>query len=595
MQVLVVCPDAYDRTVLGSVPGHQLHFFESAPSHWDPTPDFNPLSYLERALAYARAHDIDAVVSTHDLGDLLAATIARELNLPGPTPESVFLALHKYYGRLRTHDPVRCQAIPLFGELPEISYPAFFKAPWLKLGLLGFKVENPAGLQHALANARREYPAWARQYYPVFERAINVEQYPLATADIMLLEEFIEGPQVTVEGWVRNGEINIWAITDTNTYPGSRVIDNFSLPSRLPADLQAAIKEHATSAIRQLGFDNGFFNIEVWITEQGIITTEINARAAVCFDGIYELALGRSIFPAIVDLACGELPRLVAQPTGQVAGQFNLITFAEGRAADLLDYDEAANVEGLSILRDKDEHVRETGEFGVVLAQLEIAGRTYQEIHDRAERVRHRLLKQHSTSPWHYPVSSMSQLTELAACAADRLSNGKWDQEALVQICGSLRGLRMDEHSFKALTQKPSDEHWHEHELLDRPGVHASLFCLPEGAVIPLHDHPAMTVISKVLYGRLSMRTLLWTDPEAGLARDEGQQELDMEDQALVLADRHGVLHELVALSDCIFLDLFAPYYAEEEGRDCSYYQAGSGVSGVVKLCRVEHGSTVVS
>lgn len=591
--------------MLANLPGYQFHFFESAPSHWQPTPDFNPVDYLDRALAYARTRRIDAVFSTHDLGDLIAAIIARELNLPGPTPEAVFLALHKYYGRLRAGDPVRCQAVPLFGAVPNISYPAFFKAPFLKLGLLGFKLENEADLQAALANARREYPAWTRQYYPLFERAIDVQKYPLATADLMLVEEFVEGRQVTVEGWVRDGDVTIWAVTDTNTYSGTRVIDNFSLPSRLPADLQNAVRLHAATAIRRLGFDNGFFNIEVWDTGHGIVTTEINGRAAVCFDGLYELALGRSIFPAIVELACGAAPCALPEPNGQVAGQFNLTTFAEGRAGDLLDYRGAEGIEGLSILRDADEHVRPTSEFGVVLAQLEIAGRTYEEIHERAERVREGLLKQQAASSSRHAsnaranvadrTASTSELIEIAALAADRLSNGRWDTASLAAISDSLRNLCVDQHTFEALRAVPSDDPWHELELLDRPGVHASLFCLPKGTVIPLHDHPAMTVISKVLYGRLLMRTFLWTNTETGLARNEGEREFALEDDAVVLADRHGVLHEIVALSDCVFMDLFAPYYAEEEGRDCSYYQAGCESPGTVKLVRVEHGSTVVS
>lgn len=40
---------------------------------------------------------INAVVSTHDLGDLIAAVLADEAQLLGPSPEAVFLCLHKLY------------------------------------------------------------------------------------------------------------------------------------------------------------------------------------------------------------------------------------------------------------------------------------------------------------------------------------------------------------------------------------------------------------------------------------------------------------------------------------------------------------------
>ena len=47
---------------------------------------------------------------------------------------------------------------------------------------------------------RREYPAWSPLYLPFFERYIDCEKFPLANREIMLVEDFVDGPQVTVEG-----------------------------------------------------------------------------------------------------------------------------------------------------------------------------------------------------------------------------------------------------------------------------------------------------------------------------------------------------------------------------------------------------------
>ncbi|MEA2489319.1 MAG: hypothetical protein QOH21_1111 [Acidobacteriota bacterium] len=393
MKILVILPDAFDRHSFARDNRHEYVFFEAAPSHWQPTPEFDPREYLERALVFARDANIDAVLSTHDLGDLIAAVIAKELNLRGPTPEAVFLCLHKYYARRRESDPIRCEALPLHGETPQIGYPSFLKAPWLKLGLLGFKLENDAQLASAMELARVEYPRWSRQYYPLFARAVDTTRYPLATADMMLVEEFVEGPQVTVEGWVQDGETHIWAVTDTNTYPGTRIIDNFSLPSRFAAEAQDAMTRYAKDAIRRFEFTDGFFNIELWQTADGLRLTEVNGRAAVCFAGIYDPVLGASIFEAVADVACGLPPRGLPQLTGRVAGQFNLITFAEDYAGNLADYSVAETIPELSLFRADDEYVKPMSEFGVVLGQLEIAGDSYDEIHARAEEVRRRVLK----------------------------------------------------------------------------------------------------------------------------------------------------------------------------------------------------------
>src|SRR3954468_13421566 len=99
MEILVVCPDSYDRWAFERVEGHRFHFVDAGISHWEASPEFDPVAYLDRCREVIAEQRVGAVVSTHDLGDLIAAVLAEEAGLAGPAAEAGVLFLPKLYGR----------------------------------------------------------------------------------------------------------------------------------------------------------------------------------------------------------------------------------------------------------------------------------------------------------------------------------------------------------------------------------------------------------------------------------------------------------------------------------------------------------------
>lgn len=112
--------------------------------------------------------------------------------------------------------------------------------------------------------------------------------------------------------------------------------------------------------------------------------------------------------------------------------------------------------------------------------------------------------------------------------------------------------------------------------------ISLGVFCLPARARIPLHNHPGMTVLSRVLYGQMHVSSYDWLHPAGGgseaerLPRDARAVldcTLSASDAPAVLFPRAGGnIHEFTALTDCAVLDLMSPPYSTDDGRDCTYY-----------------------
>ncbi|KAL1197329.1 Plant cysteine oxidase 3 [Cardamine amara subsp. amara] len=114
------------------------------------------------------------------------------------------------------------------------------------------------------------------------------------------------------------------------------------------------------------------------------------------------------------------------------------------------------------------------------------------------------------------------------------------------------------------------------------------IFCFPTSSVIPLHDHPEMTVFSKVLYGSLHVKAYDWVEPPCIITQDKAMPGyLPAARLAKLVSDKvitpqselpvlypktGGNLHCFTALTPCAVLDILTPPYRESVGRTCSYY-----------------------
>ncbi|KFK25749.1 hypothetical protein AALP_AA8G154600 [Arabis alpina] len=109
------------------------------------------------------------------------------------------------------------------------------------------------------------------------------------------------------------------------------------------------------------------------------------------------------------------------------------------------------------------------------------------------------------------------------------------------------------------------------------------IFCLPPSGVIPLHNHPEMTVFSKLLFGTMHIKSYDWVvdapmrDPKTRLAKLKVDSTFTAPCNASILyPEDGGNMHRFTAQTACAVLDVLGPPYcdpySDPEGRHCTYF-----------------------
>lgn len=111
------------------------------------------------------------------------------------------------------------------------------------------------------------------------------------------------------------------------------------------------------------------------------------------------------------------------------------------------------------------------------------------------------------------------------------------------------------------------------------------VFLLKTGASIPLHDHPGMHGMLRVLYGKVRVTCFDRLDPlgpapvdalRRSVLRSSG--EYTEASGPCVLSPERDNLHQIDAVDGpTAFLDILAPPYDPDNGRDCHYYRVIAG------------------
>lgn len=240
------------------------------------TLDFqNPSRAAEAAREFSAQHPIQGAVGVDDETAILAAAIADKLKLKGNPVQAAEAARDKHAQRRRLAEagvPIPRFALHQLAEDPQqvarsVSYPCVLKPLRLSASRGVIRADGPDGF--VKAHGRLTAILAAADAAACGEPA---RQY--------LVEEFVPGYEVALEGLLVNRRLHVLALFDKPDPLDGPFFEEtiYVTPSRVPAGLQSAITQCAERAAKALGLAEGPIHAELRYNERGPWLIELAAR-----------------------------------------------------------------------------------------------------------------------------------------------------------------------------------------------------------------------------------------------------------------------------------------------------------------------------
>ncbi len=226
---------------------------------------------------FVKEHPTLAVLAADDDGVILAAMASAALDLPRNSVEAVSAARNKHRMREILADAgipsPRFQRVAL-GEDPEavarrVPFPCVLK---------------PLCLSGSRGVIRADDPAL---FAAAFHRVAAILRRPEVAAQAgelaewILIEDFLPGVEVALEGLLSNGSLKVLAIFDKPDPLEGPFFEEtiYVTPSRLPPAIQERIVASTADALKALGLRHGPVHAELRVNDRGAKIIEIAPRS----------------------------------------------------------------------------------------------------------------------------------------------------------------------------------------------------------------------------------------------------------------------------------------------------------------------------
>lgn len=325
-----------------------------------------PISTIDipAVLKAAQERQIDGIMTlASDMPMRTVACVGKEMGLPTISEEAAFRATDKNAMRqaLKEH------GVPIPAFFGVSSYEAFLEASRQLQGeTFIVKPADSSGSRGIHLLHRGEDPSPAYRDSVRFSRSGTV-----------MVEEFMTGPEVSVEALTVNGTTEIFAITDKQIVGDGNFTEiGHSQPSALSPDIRDEIARVVRQTVAAIGIDQSPSHTELKVTPTGVKVVEIGARLGGdnITTHLVPLSTGADMVGACIDIAVGN--PVMEYPKKENTAAIRYFQPPQGVITGISGVEEAQQLPGVrevQILRGVGEEVPvitgSTDRIGFVIAQ----------------------------------------------------------------------------------------------------------------------------------------------------------------------------------------------------------------------------------
>jgi carbamoyl-phosphate synthase large subunit len=291
----------------------------------------------DKTLEIARRHKIDGIVcDTTDVGVPTMAWVAEKMGLPGIGYQTALNFTNKYSMR-----QVTAQAgipTPTFRLLRSASdLPSAVATIGWPIVLKPVDGQSSRGVH--VVRLREELEK-------SFEDALSFSR-----SREVIAEGFLDGQEITVEGYCQDGTPQVAAVSDKGHLPERREVANrITYPAALSANTLDRVHKVNSQTVKALGLRNGITHAEYFVCGEDVYLVEIAARGggSRIYSHIVPQMLDTSLPAAYLRFLMGEDSRLnVPASVCSRAANLQFFSFPSGRVRRIMGVEEARGLAGV--------------------------------------------------------------------------------------------------------------------------------------------------------------------------------------------------------------------------------------------------------